>query len=435
MSLRDLAVLAFTLFCIAMALRKAWWGVLALAVFSYLNPHAYAWGPVRSLPLYQILFLVVAFKALMETDKQPIPKDWRVPAFFFLWFYFFVTTLNSLIPSLAWPRLWFVSKIYLPFIFTLLLINTRKKLFYLIATIAASIGVVAVKGGIFALATGFGYRIYGPPATQFEENNAFAVAVLINVPLLILCYREINNGWVKKGLLVAIGLHYVSALASWSRGALLAMGAMTFILIWNSKRRWIAVLALVVGMVVVVQSLPEAWFQRMHTLGTYEQDASAQGRLEAWKDGFHYALRHPLTGAGFEGWRWVTRKDWHSSYVEMFSEHGFLAFGVWFSMLVGTFVSLSRLPKRTRGISELKWVENYSYMVRASLVAYMVGTAFLGLSYWDLLYHLIFIAVLIKKFALEELARYENKVHKRQAPLGDPRGPVSAGMHCMRVSP
>jgi hypothetical protein len=34
----------------------------------------------------------------------------------------------------------------------------------------------------------------------------------------------------------------------------------------------------------------------------------------------------------------------------------------------------------------------------------MVGTAFLGLSYWDLLYHLIFISVLLKKFAMEELA-------------------------------
>ena len=33
----------------------------------------------------------------------------------------------------------------------------------------------------------------------------------------------------------------------------------------------------------------------------------------------------------------------------------------------------------------------------------MVGGAFLGLSYWDLLFHLIFISVLVKKFALEEL--------------------------------
>jgi hypothetical protein len=35
---------------------------------------------------------------------------------------------------------------------------------------------------------------------------------------------------------------------------------------------------------------------------------------------------------------------------------------------------------------------------------YMVGDAFFELSYWDLLYHLIFITVLVKKIALEELA-------------------------------
>ncbi len=409
MSLRDLAVLAFTLFCIAMALRKAWYGVLALAVFAYLNPHAYAWGPVRSLPLFQVLFLVVAFKTLMEKDRQPIPRDWRVTAFFILWAYFFVTTTVALVPSAAWDRLWFVSKIYLPFIFTLILINTRQKLYYLIITIAASIGIVAVKGGIFALATGFNHRIYGPPATQFEENNAFAIAVIINIPLLILWYRETGNQLLKKGLLVAIGLHYLSALASWSRGALLAMGATTLVLLWNSKRRYLAILALAISIPIIIQALPEGWFERMHTLENYEQDSSAQGRLKAWKDGFNYALRNPLTGAGFEGWRWVTTKDWHSSYVEMFSEHGFIAFGIWFSMLVGTLISLTRLAKRAKGIPDLTWVENYSYMIRASLVAYMVGTAFLGLSYWDLLYHLIFIAVLVKKFANEDIQEYRYK--------------------------
>ena len=88
---------------------------------------------------------------------------------------------------------------------------------------------------------GFNYRIYGPPSTQFEENNAFAVAVLINIPLLVLWYRETPNKWIKRGLMAAIPLHYVCAISSWSRGALLAMSAMTFVLIWNSKRRYLAI--------------------------------------------------------------------------------------------------------------------------------------------------------------------------------------------------
>ena len=155
MGLRDLAILLFVLFCIALAMRKAWYGVLVLAIFSYLNPHAYAWGFARTLPLYQVLFIVVALMTFTTDDRQPLPKDWRVPAFFLLWLYFIFTSTQAYYPELAWEKFIFVSKIYLPFIFTLILINTREKLYYLIITIAASISIVAVKGGIFAITSGF----------------------------------------------------------------------------------------------------------------------------------------------------------------------------------------------------------------------------------------------------------------------------------------
>jgi O-antigen ligase len=129
------------------------------------------------------------------------------------------------------------------------------------------------------------------------------------------------------------------------------------------------------------------------------------GRIEAWKDGWSHTLEHPFVGSGFEGWRFVTMRDWHSSYVEMFSEHGFIAFALWLSLILGTVINLTNLPKKTRGVEGMEWVTNYCFMLRASLICYMVGTAFLGLSYWDLLYHLIFIAVLLNKFVLEELAQ------------------------------
>ncbi len=49
-------------------------------------------------------------------------------------------------------------------------------------------------------------------------------------------------------------------------------------------------------------------------------------------------------------------------------------------------------------------------------IAYMAGGTFLGLAYWDLLYHLIFISVLVKQFALKELAEHtaaENSTDSR----------------------
>ncbi|MEZ0148387.1 MAG: putative O-glycosylation ligase, exosortase A system-associated [Candidatus Reddybacter sp.] len=409
--MRDIVVLIFTLICIGAAYYKPWYGVLVLAIFSYLNPHAFAWGPVRSLPLYQILFLVVVASTLMTKDRQSLPKDWRIPMFFLLWFYFLITTTQAYYPALAWERLLVVSKIFIPLIFCLILINTREKLLYLIITIACSIGVVAVKGGIFAVLSGFSHRVYGPPATQFYENNAFAIAVLIAMPMLLLWSRETTSKRIRLGIMGAIPLMFAAALSSWSRGALLTMAVLTLMLIWHSKRKYLAIPLLMAGVYFSIDFLPEEWFNRMNTLQTYEADESAMSRIEAWTDGWNHTLQHPFVGAGFEGWRYVTMRDWHNAYVEIFSEHGFIAFGMWLSLIIGTLANLTFLPRKVRGVEGMEWVGNYCYMLRLSLVAYCVGVLFLGLSYWDILYQLVFIAVLVKQFALRELEekRISNK--------------------------
>lgn len=412
--MRDIVVIIFVTLCILAIFKKTWYGVLSLAIFSYMNPHAYAWGFARTLPAYQTLFIIVFAATLLTKDKQPLPKDWRIPAFVLLWIYFFITTTQAYVPIFAWDKLWFVTKIYLPFYFTLTLINSRKKLFYLIATIAASFGLLAVKGGIFAITHGFASRVYGPPATQFEENNAFAVATLMCVPLLILCYREISNKLVKYGIIFSIPLCISSALSSWSRGALLSLGVLTLIMTWHSKRKFLLIPMILIGAFIVSQQLPQEWFARMDTIETYQEDGSAMGRIEVWIDGWNHTLQHPFIGSGFEGWRWVTQRDWHNSSVEMFSEHGFVAFGIWLSLIIGTLLSLTRLPRETRDVPGMEWVANYCYMIRASLFVYIAGTMFLGLSYWDILYHLIFISVLIKQFTYEELAEKQVPINTKQ---------------------
>ena len=366
--MRDIVVLIFLTGCIIAALKNPWWGVLSLAIFSYLNPHAYAWGFVRTLPVYYVLFLFVAFRTFTAKDKQALPKDWRIPVFVILWVYFAITSTQSYYPDVAWSKYWYVTKIYLPFYFTLVLINTRYKLYCLIVTIAASIGIVAVKGGIFAILTGFSHRVYGPPKTQFEENNSFALVMLICIPLLLIWQKETLNPWFKKGILLSIPIIYAASLSSWSRGALLTMIALTLMLIWNSNRKYLAIPLIFVGAFFVKDYLPQEWFGRMNTIETYQEDASAMGRITVWKDGWNHTLEHPFVGSGFEGWMWVTQRDWHSSYVEMFSEHGFIAFGLWLSLILGTLISLTTLPKKTRHIEGMEWVTNYCFMLRASLV-------------------------------------------------------------------
>lgn len=401
--MRDIVVLLFLIYLIYDSIRTPWHCVLALAIFGYMNPHAFAWGFVRTLPVYYILFFASFGLYLKEKEKQSIFFDWRVNFFIILWCYFGLTTVFATVPDAAFEKLISVSKIYIPFILTLSLINTRYKLYCLIVTIGCSFGFIAFKGGVFALAHGFSHRVWGPPGTQYEGNNEFALATIIAIPLLVLFFTETTNSLIKKFLLFAIPLCIASAISSWSRGALLALIGSGCYMLWGSRYKSVLIPLTLLGIFFLIPYLPQEWFSRMDTINTYETDQSAMSRIEVWTDGWNYAKDHPFLGSGFEGWIFVSQRDWHSAYVEIFSEHGFIAFFIWLSMIIGSYISLIKLPTITKNYPALGWVSTYCKAIKASLIAYMIGSAFLGISYWDLLYHLIFISALIKKFALEEL--------------------------------
>lgn len=402
--MRDIAVLLFLIACIGITLRRPWMGVLALAVFSYMNPHAFAWTFMVQAPVYLVMFLFAFLALFLSKERQPLPADWRLPVFFLLWAYFGLSTVTALDPAVSWPKLVEVSKIFLPFALTLWLINTRERLHYLILTIAGAIGLVAVKGGVFALATGFQHRVWGPTGTVFAGNNEFAIATLMAIPLLILWYRETGNRYLRIGLPVAITLAFASAVASWSRGAFLTMGVLVVVLLWNSRRRLLILPLMLVGLVTLVSVLPEGWFSRMESIQSFEEDESAMSRIHTWIVGLNYVVTDPFTGAGFNGFIPLGNKhDWHSAYVEVLAEHGFIAAALWLSLLWGSILSLTRMARDAKRHA-ITWGVNYALMLRASLIAYSVGSLFLGITYWDLLYHIVFIAVLARQFLYREIA-------------------------------
>jgi len=80
---------------------------------------------------------------------------------------------------------------------------------------------------------------------------------------------------------------------------------------------------------------------------------------------------------------------------------------LWFSLLYGTMFEPDALAAAETAFPRHEVGRHYAYMLGASLVAFAVGSLFLGITCWDLLYHLVFIAVLVKKFALEELGQRE----------------------------
>ncbi len=400
-----------------MALARPWLGVLGLAVLGFMQPQGYAVGFMREAPVYLILFAVTVLSLIYHTwrDKTWSTLPWRrllawqVWGLLALWLWFAVTSHFGALPWEAWEKYPRVLKILPPLLLTLLLIDTREKLLYLVATLALCILLPALKGGYWAVMSGFQDRVYGPPGSPWYENNAFAVAVGMAIPLLVLWWRQTRERGVRMALLGGIVLCYGSVLSSWSRGGMLALAAVTLLLVWHSQRKLLAIpLLLLMGAGFFVQ-LPEQWFGRMETLTAFQADASAQSRLAVWRIGLDAALRDPVTGAGFNAWPVLTLStggslDWHSAYVEMLAEHGFVGLGLWLALFLGALIGLGLLAWR-HGRGESAWIGDHAAMLQAALLAYAVGGLTLGIAYWALPYHLLVIAVILAGLTPREVRR------------------------------
>jgi len=404
--MRDIALFIIVVGLCALAFVRPWLGVVGLALLGAMHPQSYGGEWMARFPAYKLLFVTTCVSAAIDCWRmKQWPRlwwDWRLIVLALLFADFALTTWFALLPETARGRLVEVSMLIPPLLLTLWLIDTREELHYVVIAMAAGVALVALKGGYWAVMTGFNDRVYGPPGSQIGGNNEFAVALAMTIPLLVLWLRQTNDRALRWTLIGAITLCYIAAVTSWSRAALITLAVMSALLVWHSKRKYASILLVALGVAVAAVNLPEKWLARMETIATYQQDQSFQGRQEAWRQGLQYLQRNPWMGSGFDGWRAVTAQvrgggdvgvlDWHSAYVEIAVEHGIPGLLLWGTLLGGTMIGLWRMAHQGKRIGDA-WMSDYGGMLCAALAAYMAGGLTLGITYWELLFQLLALSI------------------------------------------
>ena len=292
-----------------------------------------------------------------------------------------------------------VIKILFVTVLALFTLYKREHVTWLMLVIVASIGFYGVKGGVFTIATGGQYLVWGPPETFIGDNNALALAVIMTIPLLAYVYIMSTRRWVRIAILASIPLCAIAVLGSYSRGGLLAIIAMSGFLWLKAKSKvWLGLVVVVLA-IGFLSFMPSAWEQRMNTIGTYEQDESAQGRLATWTMLTNLALDRPFVGGGFEPYSWQVFHRYlpeyhnthsaHSIYFQVLGEHGFVGLALFALFWLLTWRLSRRIIKHTKDNAEEKWAYWLAKMVQVSLIGYFVGGTFLNLAYWDMPYFLM----------------------------------------------
>lgn len=402
--MRDLIVSLVVVLGCLYTLRKPYIGVLLWSWLSYMNPHRLSWGFAYNMPFAYITGSVLIFSLLINNAiKKP-----SVQVTIFLWIAFdlfmALTTLFAYYPESAQTYFIRVLKIQLICFISMGVINDVDKIRKLIWVIVASIGFFTIKGGLFTLLTGGGYRVWGPPESMIEGNNEIAIAALMVIPLMLYLHKIQKNRWVKKVLLISSILSFFAAIGSQSRGALIAMFSVSFFFWLKSDRKLFIGIGILSLISAIMLFMPESWFSRMHTIETYDKDASALGRLNAWEYAFNAANQN-LLGLGFESWKFETFLKYapnpfdvhvaHSIYFSLLADHGWIGLILFVAIFFSVWLKLGKV-KGSAINSELDIeIQFLAKMIQISLIAYLTGGAFLSLAYYDLPWQLVGIAVVL----------------------------------------
>ncbi|MEQ6341884.1 MAG: putative O-glycosylation ligase, exosortase A system-associated [Gammaproteobacteria bacterium] len=400
--MRDIFVTLVVLGSIPSIFLQPYIGILVWSWLGYMNPHRLTWGFAVNYPFAMIVGVVtlVAFVFSKESKRIPWTKETVLLLIFILWM--LVTTFFAQYPSLAWVQMEKIAKIQLMIFLTLILINTRERLHALVWIIALSLGFYGIKGGIFTITSGGGEHVMGPNGTFIGGNNEIGLALIMTIPLMRYLQLNTRQIWLRNGLAGAMFFTIIAILGTQSRGALLGMSVMGLFLIMKSRQKVILLILLSLAIPAALSFMPQSWFDRMHTIKTYEADQSAQGRIEAWQFAFDTAVKNPLTGGGFE--IFAGRTEAHSIYFEILGEHGFVGLILFLMLWLFAWRAGGWVIKNAKSIPDAKWLSDLASMLQVSLIGYAAAGTFLGLGYFDLYYHLFAMLVLCKVLMLKSQA-------------------------------
>lgn len=405
--MRDLLVTGIIFGLLPLVFKRPWIGILLWSWLGYMNPHRQTWGFAYGFPFAFIVGVVTITAFFLSREKKEMiwSRETILLLMFVGWMLF--TTFFALYPDRAWPQLDKVFKIQLMIFLTVLLIKDRHQLHWMVWVVALSLGFYGVKGGIFTILHGGAFRVHGPAGTFIGENNEIALALVMTVPLIRYLHLQETRTWVKTGLAGAMVLTGIAAIGSQSRGALLAMLAMGFFLWLKSRNKIVTGFYIFIAVAIMASILPGEWYARMDTIKDYQTDGSAQGRINAWHTAFNVATSR-ITGGGFETFNPITFRhyapdpwnvhDVHSIYFEQIGEQGFIGFMMFIMLGVFAWLRARQLIRVCAHDPERKWAADLAAMIQVSLIGYATGGAFLGLSYFDLPYHLMIMIVLAAKF-------------------------------------
>lgn len=414
--MKDPFFILMFIFLISFAFKRPYLGVCVWIWSALLTPNRLLYGFAGDIrfnfivaALTTVIVLFAYFKAKNLNNNVS-----RTMIMLILWT--IVTTITAIVPSeIAMEGLVMYLKVGALFLIMMLSVTKKHEVEAVLFSIILGLGYYVVTEGLKVLVTLGNHQAWGPTRSIIGDNNHFAMAIIVIVPIAIFLYRNADvPKLVKIGLLGFIVTALVAVIGTYSRGGFIGLVIFSGLYaIYFKKKAWFTLIAVVV-LSSYTAFAPEKWVERMDTIDEADQDSSFLTRVTAWKVSTQVALDRPLVGAGFEGIEqfpvWIYYAQFvndnavittpppnqdrshsaHSIYFQMLGEHGFVGLFLLLLLFWQGFMHIRKSRKLAKRDSDKDmWHKDLSDSLFISLAVYMVVGAALNMAYYEILYVLI----------------------------------------------
>jgi O-antigen ligase len=315
------------------------WGLMVYFILSIIRPSGLWPDAVPPGPYSQVVVIATlvgwalqGFGTWRLGPAKPI-----ILAVCGFWAWNWMSAANAANGEMAWESLSDFSKLVLPVVVGISLLNSQSDLKVLAWTIVGAQTFVALMGHI-TIYLGSGDNWLQTSGLGGYDNNDLAASMVLMSGFafgLGISEQSPRRRWVA---FACAGLIAHSAILSYSRGALLGFlttGIATCILVWRERHlRPFIWLALVCSL-LLAGPYARLRFKSIFVAGIeHNADSSAESRTIFWQKAWDVACENPFLGLGPSGF-YARSEAWfgkprvvHSLWLQTLADNGFLGLGL-----------------------------------------------------------------------------------------------------------
>lgn len=389
-------------------------------------PNGWVYG-VASGIRYNLLFTGVAILAYLVMKNKPTFRPGGLGClvlFFFLW-----TTISTILtigrPDVAWEIWNRFAKIIALFVFVLLIVEKKLHVDFMLGCVVLSVGFYANLESLKFILSGGNHMIHGMTGHVLGDRNELAIAFCMTLPICYYLLGEYGqrSQLIRFGLMGTMALLVFGVVGTQSRGGFIALTILAAYLFLKSERKVLLSILGLALVIVIAQVASDDWVSRINTIEDATDDASFMGRVVAWKLSFILAMQNPFFGGGFKSlenfpvWLELSRDffayPWfytgdllpntevaraaHSVYFQVLGDHGFVGMGLYMAILLLAFLKAGSVARRARQQGAPDWLRTLATMIQLSIFAFSVGAAALSFAYFDLIFALVGLVIVLEK--------------------------------------